>query len=198
MRSLVVLSWIAAADAAHAEPAISSEAPGSPLAAVGATTIDGGLVLALPTALPTGVGVGAAAGITFGACALRWGPRIAWTTASEPGDAWTVTHTDVRVRVAGAIEHQAGRGRFGLRLGVGGTWIHEARRRQQGERAGLTGSDLATSTSVLVPAADLDAVITLRAAGAWLVVVSGGPSLAIVDGDAVLGWSSQVGVAWTR
>jgi hypothetical protein len=194
MRLLVVVSWMAAAEIGHAEPSTQA----SPVSAVGAMTIDGGVALAKPTALSVGMSTGAAAGLTFGDCAFRWGPRVAWTTTTEPGDAWIVTHSDLRLRLAGSIEHVAGRGRFGLRLGLGGTLVHESRLRQQGDRAGLTGDALETSTWAWVPAGDLDAVVSLRTWGSWLLVVSGGPSIAVVDGDPVVGWSSQIGVAWTR
>lgn len=110
--------------------------------------------------------------------------------------AWSVTHSDLRLRLTGAVEQAAGRGTFGLRLGAGGTLVHESRVRSQGARAGLTGSELETSTFTMVPAADLELVVSLHVLGPWLLIVSGGPSLALVDGEASAAWIGQLGVAW--
>src|SRR5688500_8909025 len=104
MRLLVVVSWMAVAEVGHAEPS----PPASPVSATGAMTIDGGVAIAKPTALPVGMSTGVAAGVAFGECAFRWGPRAAWTTTTEPGDAWIVTHSDLRLRLAGSLEHVAG------------------------------------------------------------------------------------------
>jgi hypothetical protein len=63
-------------------------------------------------------------------------------------------------------------------------------------RAGLTGADLETSTLSTAPTADLEAVVALHILGPWLLVVSGGPSLAIVDGVMRGGFTAQMGVGW--
>lgn len=161
-------------------------------------TIDGGLVVGFPTALPTGMSKGIGAGITFGDCPLRWGARAAWVTASESTLAWQVTHSDLRLRLTGSAQHDAGRGSLGVRFGAGGTLVHESRLRNQGDRAGLMGDALETSAFVLVPAADLEAVVGLHVIRSWMIVISGGPSLAIVDGGPHWSWTAQLGVAWRR
>ena len=160
--------------------------------------IDGGLVVGFPTALPTGMSKGLGGGITFGDCPLRWGARAAWVTATESTEAWKVTHSDLRLRLSGSAQHDAGRGSIGVRLGAVGTLVQESRVRNQGERAGLMGDALSTSAFAFVPAADLEAVVGLHVNGSWLVVVSGGPSLAVVDGGPRWSWTAELGVAWRR
>jgi hypothetical protein len=162
----------------------------------GPTLVDAGLVLGFPTALPTGLSRGIGGGVTFGTCPFRWGARAAWATATESTRAWAVTHSDLRLRVTGSAQHDAGRGSLGLRLGLGGTLVHESRLRNQGMRAGRTGSDLETSAFAMVPAADLEAIVTLHAIGPWLVTLSGGPSAAVVDGSLHGSWTAELGVAW--
>jgi len=157
--------------------------------------VDGGLVVAFPSALPTGLAKGVGAGVTCGGW-LAWGARAAWVTATESSLPWTVTHSDLRMRVTGAVRHTAGRGAIGLRLGLGGTLVHETRIRNQGMRAGLMGSELETRSFALLPAADLDAVVALHVAGPWLVVMSGGPSVDVFEDKLHGGWSAQLGVAW--
>jgi hypothetical protein len=157
--------------------------------------VDGGVIVGFPAALPTGLSRGAVAGFAKGGT-LAWGARAAWVTATESNMAWSVTHGDLRLRATGALQHAIGRGAFGIRLGIGGTLVHEARVRNQGERAGLTGDDLRTSTYAMLPAADLDAIVHVGIAGPWRIVMSGGPSVAIVDGNARASWSAQLGVAW--
>ncbi|MEO8706208.1 MAG: hypothetical protein ABI867_39625 [Kofleriaceae bacterium] len=158
--------------------------------------LDGGLVVGFPTALPTGLSRGIGAGVTVGHCPLRWGARVAWVSATESTRAWTVTNADLRMRVTGSLQHDAGRGAFGLRLGLGGTLVHESRSRNQGERAGLTGDELSTSVFAMVPAADLDAVVTLHVVGPWALMMSGGPSVATINGDLHGSWSAELGIAW--
>lgn len=158
--------------------------------------IDGGLVVGFPTALPTGLSKGIGGGYTATASPFRWGVRAAWLTATESTLDWKVTHSDLRLRATGSIQHDAGRGSIGLRLGVGGTLVHESRERNQGMRAGLMGSDLETSTFAMVPAADLEAVIALHVGGSWLLVVNGGPSAALVEGDLHGSWIAGLGVGW--
>ncbi len=162
----------------------------------GALRVDGGLVLGFPTALPTGLSRGIGGGVTFGECPLRWGVRAAWVTATEHGPAWEVTHSDLRLRVTGSAQHDAGRGSIGLRIGAGGTLVHESRLRNQGMRAGLTGDELETSAFALLPAADLEAVVAVKIAGPWQLMMSGGPSVALFDGTLRASWTAELGVAW--
>jgi hypothetical protein len=161
----------------------------------GDLAVDGGLVVGFPSALPTGLATGAGLGVSRGGW-LAWGARAAWVTATESSLPWTVTQSDLRLRVTGALQQAAGRGTLGLRLGLGGTLVHESRVRNQGMRAGLTGSALETSAFEMLPAADLDAVIALHIAGPWLMMLSGGPSVDVLDDKLHAGWSAQLGVAW--
>ncbi len=161
----------------------------------GCLAIDGGLVVGFPAALPTGLSTGVGGGITYGHD-LAGGARIAWSTATESTPAWTVTHSDLRLRATGAVQHTAGRGTFGLRLGAGGTLVHEARVRNQGMRAGLTGDQLEMSTFALLPALDLEVVVGLHIAGPWVFAVSGGPTAELVSGHVHGGWNAALGVAW--
>lgn len=166
----------------------------------GALAVDAGVVVGAPTALPTGLSRGVAAGVSRGVGLgdrLAIGARVGWATATESDLGWRVTHSDLRIRATAALQRAVGRGTFALRLGVGGTLVHESRDRNQGERAGLMGEDLATSTYAMLPAADLELVVGLHIVGPWLVVIGGGPSVAIDDG-ARASWSAQLGVAWQR
>jgi hypothetical protein len=157
--------------------------------------LDAGFVTGFPTALPTGLSSGFGVGATFGRM-FAWGARVSWSTATESSIAWTVTQWDLRARVIGQLQRAAGRGVFGLRLGLGTTLVHETRDRNQGMRAGLTGSDLQTTALDALPAGDIEAVIALHVAGPWLLAMSGGPSLAIVDGAAHVSWTATLGVGW--
>jgi hypothetical protein len=161
----------------------------------GDLAVDGGLAVGFPAALPTGLAIGIGAGVTIGRD-LAWGARAAWVTTTESSLAWTVTHRDLRLRATGALTRAAGRGRLGLRIGVGGTLVHETRVRNQGMRAGLSGDALEASSYAMLPALDLDAVIALHVAGPWLLITSGGPSLDVLDGRLRAGWTAQLGVAW--
>jgi hypothetical protein len=161
----------------------------------GDVALDGGLVIGFPAALPTGLAKGVGVGVTSGRT-WTWGARAAWVTATESSLPWTVTQSDLRMRITGGVQHAAGRGVLGLRLGLGGTMVHESRVRNQGMRAGLTGSALETSTFSLLPAADLDVVIHVHVAGSWLMVLSGGPSVDVLHSSLHGGWSTELGVAW--
>jgi hypothetical protein len=161
----------------------------------GPLAVDGGLLLASPAALSTGLSQGVSAGAAYGR-RLALGARASWSSTTESSIAWQVTHGELRLRATVALQHAAGRGRFGLRLGLGPTVVHEGRLRNQGMRAGLTGDALATSAFALLPAAELEAVVAVHIAGPWLLTTSGGPSLAIVDGDLHAGWVGLLGVGW--
>lgn len=93
----------------------------------GALAVDGGLVVGFPAALPTGMSTGVGLGITRGNT-LTWGARAAWVTATESSLPWTVTHSDLRLRVTGGVQAMPGRGIIGLRLSLGGTLIPTADR----------------------------------------------------------------------
>ena len=159
--------------------------------------VDGGIAVGFPTALPTGLSRGVALGFARGRT-VAWGARVSWLTATESSMAWTVTHADLRLRATGTLQHAAGRGTIGLRLGLGGTLVHESRERNQGARAGLSGDELATSAYAMVPAGDLEAVIGVHVAGSWLLTLSGGPSLARIDGETTPSWGAQLGIGWQR
>jgi hypothetical protein len=193
-RAIVGLAGLLVARVAAAEPSLASGSyeyrKGGPL------LVDAGLQVGFPTALPTGLSKGVGAGITFGACPLRWGARAAWVTATESTQVFEVTHSDLRLRLTGSLQHDVGRGSFGVRLGLGGTLVHETRTRSQGERAGATGDMLETSALRMVPAADLEAVVTLHVIGSWLLVMSGGPSGAWVTGDVHGSWTAALGIGW--
>jgi len=60
----------------------------------------------------------------------------------------------------------------------------------------LTGTALETSAFTTVPAVDLEAVIAVHILGPWLLAMSGGPSLARLDGGAHWGFTGQLGVGW--
>jgi hypothetical protein len=161
----------------------------------GRLTLDGGLLLAAPTALATGFSTGVGAGASFGRV-LVWGVRASWSSATESSIDWTVTHADMKLRAIAAVQRAAGRGRFALRLGLGPTLVHESRIRNQGMRAGLSGADLETSHFDTLPSADVEGVVAVHIAGPWLLVMSGGPSLSIVDGGVRGGWTALLGTGW--
>lgn len=195
MRALpAVLVALALAGSARAEgpqpfdqlPAVSS---------AGRLSVDGGLVLALPATWQTGLSTGVGGGVAYGRT-FALGVRASWSTATESSLAWTVSHDDYRLRVTGAVQRAAGRGVFALRLGLGSTMVYEDRVRNQGARAGLTGSALETTAFALMPAGELEAVVTVHVGGPWLLLMSGGPSLLISDGAAHGGWATQLGVGW--
>ncbi len=158
-------------------------------------TIDGGLLVGQPAALPTGLSSGVTAGVTAGR-ALAFGLRLGWTRATEYSTSWTVTHSDIRMRATGALGAELGRGTLALRLGLGATVVRETRERDQASRAGLTGDQAEQGATSLLPAADLEAVATLRLVG-WLgLVVGGGPSFHVQDGHLRSGFVGTLGLAW--
>jgi hypothetical protein len=59
-----------------------------------------------------------------------------------------------------------------------------------GDGGGATDS----ATSGVCP--DFDAVVALHVAGPWLFMMSGGPSVDVLDRKLHGGWSAQLGVAW--
>jgi hypothetical protein len=160
-----------------------------------ALAIDAGVVAAPPAALEAGLSRGFAAGVTVGQ-RLFWGARASWATASETAIGWDVTHQDIKLRLIGGMQWTAGRGAFGLRLGLGGTLVHEARERIHGDIAGSNGMLGATSANALLPAADLDGVVSLHVTRSWMMMIAAGPSVTRVDHALRTGWNSYLGVAW--
>jgi hypothetical protein len=160
-------------------------------------TVDAGVLVASPAiltgALSTGIGIGVTRRC---GCLVEYGAQLGWSTASGESTSWSVTHSDLRLRVVGGLRRDVGRGALSLRMGLGTTVVHETRERNQGERAGLTGDDLMTSAWRAIPAGDVEAVVSLHLAGRWLAVVGGGPALYLVDGNVHAGWTAQLGVAW--
>jgi hypothetical protein len=158
---------------------------------------DAGLLVGEPAALPAGITSGIGVGFMRECgCLFSYGARASWSTESVSSTAWTVTHWDMRLRGFGMIRHDAGRGMLALRLGAGPTFVHEHRVRNQGMRAGLTGSDLENSATDTLPAAELEAVVGVHVTGAWLGMISAGPSVDIFDGNVRGGWIAQIGVGW--
>jgi hypothetical protein len=160
-----------------------------------AIAIDGGVTAAPPTALGTGLARGFGAGIAVGS-ELSLGARASWARATETAIGWEVTHDDVKLRLTGGAQTAVGRGVLGVRLGLGGTLVHEMRERIRGDIAGSEGSLRRTTATVVLPAADLDGVVSLHVTRGWLLIVSAGPSLTRVDHKMRTGWNSYVGVAW--
>ena len=163
----------------------------------GDLALEVGLAVAHPAALPVGLSRGLGVGVERGST-WTWGARASWATATEASQAWLVTHRDLRVRVTGGVQHRAGRGTLGVRLGAGGVLVHETRTRHQGARAGLSGDDLEMSALALLPAASLEVVVGLHVRGPWMLALSGGPALALEDGTAHAGWIAEVGLGWRR
>jgi hypothetical protein len=167
-----------------------------PVRSTGKLALDGGLVMGPSLSLGTGLATGVGAGLTYGG-RFAFGARASWATATESSLAWAVTHDDYRLRAVAAVRGVAGRGVFALRLGVGATFVHEARTRLHGMRAGLSGSELESSAFALLPAADLDAVVSVHVLGPWLLALAAGPS-ALMTSDGTLhgGWTAQLGIGW--
>ncbi|HEY4183331.1 MAG TPA: hypothetical protein VGM90_41190 [Kofleriaceae bacterium] len=160
--------------------------------------LEAGFAAGFPAALPTGLSRGVGVGASLGWCPFRIGVRAAWMTATESSESWEVTNSDLHLRATAGVEQVAGRGSFGLRLAAGGTLVHESRMRQQGARAGLMGDELETSTWAMLPAADLEATVDLAVYDAWHFVISGGPSIALLDQQPHWSWISQIGIGWRR
>ena len=153
----------------------------------GPLTVDGGLLLALPTALGPGLSTGFGLGVTWGRV-FAIEARTSWSTATESSIPWTVTQSDLRLRVGGVLQRTLGRARVGLRLGIGPTIVHETRLRN--------GSTLQTSAFATLPAGELEAVVAVHLFGPWLVTLSGGPSAAFDDPGFRGGWVSLIGAGW--
>jgi len=181
----VLLAGLIPAGARADEPVVTAN--GLRYQSGGLLTVDGGLVLALPTALGPGLSTGFGLGATWGRrFALE--ARASWSTATESSIPWTVTQSDLRLRVGGVLQRTLGRARVGLRLGVGPTIVHESRLRN--------GSTLQTSAFATLPAGELEAFVAVHLFGPWLVTLSGGPSAALDDPGFRGGWVSLIGAGW--
>jgi hypothetical protein len=161
--------------------------------------LEGQLVLALPAWMPVGLSEGVGLSFSRGANAnglLAWGARASWSTATEYPQAYIRRNDDIRMRILGMVQHVAGRGSFGLRLGLGGTVVYDRQTVAQGARAGLSGNELEQTAWHFFPAADLEGVVALRIWQSWGMSISAGPTLHLIDGAARWGWVSSLGVTW--
>jgi hypothetical protein len=182
----VLLSGLVPAVARAAdEPVVTAN--GLPFQSGGLLTVDGGLVLALPTALGPGLSSGFGLGVTWGSL-FAAEARASWSTATESSIPWTVTQSDLRLRVGGVLQRTLGRARVGLRLGLGPTIVHETRLRN--------GGTLQTSAFATLPAGELEAVMAVHLFGPWLIALSGGPSAALDAPGFRRGWVSLIGGGW--
>ena len=156
--------------------------------------LDGGLLVATPAALETGMAAGVGVGITHTCgCHLAYGARASWSSINEASTDWNLTQQDLRLRATGEVRQVIGRGTLALRLGAGATVVRELRERSQ-QRMGL--DSLETRAFDTLPAADLEAVISLQLTGSFGLVVSGGPSLTYFQDGLHGKWMAGLGVAW--
>lgn len=162
---------------------------------VSQVAVDAGIAAARPVALETGLAKGFGAGLTLGD-RFTVGARASWVTATEYAIGWTVSHDDLRVGLTGGARLHAGRGSFGLRLGLGGAIVHETRLRIRGDIAGARGMAREVTSTAALPVADVDAVVGVHITGSWMMVMSGGPSFSRAAGALRAGWTTQLGVAW--
>ncbi len=170
--------------------------PGEAAATARGPAFEAGMVLARPAALETGLATGVGLGFVSGGGLLAWGARGSWASATEYTLTHEVRHDEVRLSLDGAVQHTLGPGTMALRLGLGGTLVRERRTRDQGGRAGLSGDALEATAWRALPGADLAAVVTLRVVGDWGLVVGGGPTLHLLEGDLRPGWAGTLAVAW--
>jgi hypothetical protein len=188
----LLVSWFSLTATAYGQTEVTKMSPAKNL-------VEAQLLLASPAALFTGMSAGVDASYTRLATRSGWlalGARASWSTATEYLTNYSVRNDDIRVRGYGLIQHAAGRGCFGLRLGLGATAVYQLQTRAQGNRADLASSALEKTSWLLFPSADLDAVVVLRVWESWGMSVSGGPALHLVDGSVRTGWSSGLGVTW--
>jgi hypothetical protein len=198
MSRAVLAMLVLAAGVAHADSGRLLDDDTFAVGEHGQYVLDGTLLVASPSSLPTGVSTGVAAGISR-ECGCNWsyGARASWSSANGASETWIVTDQELRVRATAALRRRAGRGTISLRAAAGATIIYEDRVHQQGMRAGLTGDALENRQFATLPAGELEAVIGLHVAGAWLAVVSAGPELVIESGGHPRGgFAAQLGVAW--
>jgi hypothetical protein len=181
----VLLAGLVASKARADEPVVTAN--GLRFQPGGRMMVDAGLVFALPTALGTGLSSGFSLGATWGRL-FAAEARASWSTATESSIPWTVTQSDLRLRIGGVLQRTLGRARVGLRLGVGPTIVHETRLRN--------GSTLQTSAFATLPAGELEAFVAIHLFGPWLVTLSGGPSAALDDPGFRGGWVSLIGAGW--
>ncbi len=182
---LLAFVWVGLPGSAAAQTGALSE--GWSVESGGPLMVDADLFTSPATMLGPSLSTGAAAGVSRGHL-FAWQARASWSSATESSIAWTATHTEVRLRAGGLIQHRVGRARIALRLGIGPTLIHESRDRNQ--------SSLQTTALAAVPAADLEGVIVVHVWNRWLLVMSGGPDGSWSGGTAHVGWVAQMGVGW--
>lgn len=189
-----VFLLVVLARGAAAEPGVATDE--WPVRSTGKLALDGGLVMGPSLTLGTGLATGLGSGVTYGS-RFAVGARASWATATESSLAWAVTHDDYRLRAIAAVKGVAGRGAFALRLGLGATFVHESRTRVPGMREGLPAAELSSSAFALLPAADLDLVVSVHVAGPWLLALAAGPSALVTsDGAVHTGWTAQLGIGW--
>ena len=185
---LLAAAVLLGAVAARAEPPEVADDDGPTLGAA--------FLLAHPSAMETGLSAGLALSVatdgTFGV-----GAGASWSTATEYTRTWHVTQQELRLRAHGLLQRAIGRGRLALRLGLGGTEVYESRLRDQAARLGLTGDELETTAWVFLPAAELEAVVSLLVFDRFGVAVSAGPSAVLLGGELSPGFVSSLGVTWT-
>jgi hypothetical protein len=188
------LGWLAVASAsAFADDTIVLTPRGEP----GPYRVDAGLYTGMPAGLPAGIEPGLGLGITRECgCVFAYGARLDIAGITESSEAWTASDIDTRLRVFAALHHSAGRGELSLRLAGGTNLVYEDRVRNGGDRAGLTGDALETHTVAALPAADLEAVISLHLIGPWLVIASGGPTAEILNSELHGGFVAGLAVGW--
>lgn len=150
--------------------------------------VDGGIAVGLPATLPTGLATGIGGGVVTGIGAFSWGARAAYLRSNYFTMDDEVADSELRLRGLLGLRHAIGRGIVGLRLAAGGTAIRETTTPQ------MTGPE--TVSWQLVPAADLEITVALGLFGPWGIVLSGGPSFHLHDGDIGSGFVSSVGVTW--
>lgn len=154
-----------------------------------------GVSSALPALLETGMALGVGAEVLT-AGGLAWGLSTGLGAAGESNQTWRVEHLEWRLRLLGALQHRAGRGLFGLRIGAGFTLVGETRLRHQAARLGLPDEEAEVSALALVPAADLQVAIAVEVLAGWGLSFALGPSLHLpVSGSARIGFNGQLGVA---
>ena len=154
-----------------------------------------GVSSAMPVLLETGMALGAGAEVLT-AGGLAWGLSTSLGTAGESNQTWGVDHLEWRLRLLGALQHRAGRGLFGLRVGAGFTLVGETRLRHQAARLGLPDEEAEASALALVPGADLQVAIAVEVLGGWGVSFAVGPSFHLpVSGSARVGFNGQLGIA---
>ena len=58
------------------------------------------------------------------------------------------------------------------------------------------GANLESSALAAMPAGELEAIVSARVAGPWLLTLSGGPATIVSDGTFHGGWLAGLGAGW--